>query len=234
MASPVQIGDCELYLGDCREILPGLGKVDAVVTDPPYGVARDKGFGGSQGFNGSGTSIGRRVYDGEWDQERPHKECFDLMLQKSSFAVIFGGNFFTDYLPAGKHWIVWDKLNTMPTFGDCELVWTNLPRNSVKKLTYEYNGLLGKEEERHHPTQKPVGVMRWVINHLPKNCDLILDPFMGAGTTGVAAAKLGKKFIGVELQEPFFNIACRRIEAAYKQPDLFVAQPKPTKQEAML
>jgi len=226
-----QIGDAVLLLGDCLDILPHLGPVDAVVTDPPYGVKRDKGF---EGFGGFGTPIARRRYeDDDWDAERPSADCFAAMLKVARHSIIFGGNFFTDILPVGGHWIVWDKLNTMPTFGDCELAWTNLPRKSVKKVTIEYNGLLGNEKGRCHPTQKPIAVMSWCIQSLPKGSDCILDPFMGSGTTGVACAKLGRRFIGIEIEERYFDIACRRIEDAYKQPDFFIEKPRPAVQEPL-
>lgn len=226
------IGDCRLILGDCREVLPTLGKVDAVVTDPPYGIKRDKGF---EDFGGFGAPIARRRYEQDnWDSERPSEEVFALLLSAAKSAIIFGGNFFTDYLPVNGHWIVWDKLNTMPTFGDCELAWTNIPRKSVKKVTVEYNGLIGKEESRHHPTQKPVAVMRWCLDALPKPADSILDPFMGSGTTGVACAKAGKTFIGIEREPSYFEIACRRISEAYKQPDMFIERPPEPKQEALI
>jgi site-specific DNA-methyltransferase (adenine-specific)/modification methylase len=211
-------GEAALYLGDCLEILPTLDGVDAVVTDPPYGVQRDKGFGG---FGGFGKPIARRVYEDDWDAERPSPEYFKAILDVAQYQVIFGGNFYTDILPVNGHWIVWDKLNTMPTFGDCELAWTNLPRQSVKKVTVQYNGLLGRESERSHPTQKPVKVMEHVIQALPKNATTILDPFMGSGTTGVAAANLDRRFIGIEVEPKYFEIAKRRIEEAYRQPSLF-------------
>lgn len=220
MAEKVVIGEAELYLGDCLEILPTLGKAPRiiVVTDPPYGIKRDKGFGG---FGGFGTPIPRTRYEGEWDNVRPSKAHFNAMLALGESAVIFGGNFFADLLPVGNHWIVWDKLNTMPTFGDCELAWTNVKRNSVKKVTIEYNGLLGKEQTRQHATQKPVSLMAWILSHYSDAQDTIIDPFMGSGTTGVACANLGRKFIGIEIEKRYFDIACERIDAAYRQLRLF-------------
>ena len=225
-----KIGAATLYLGDCLEILPGIGKVDAVVTDPPYGINRDKGFGG---FGGFGDPIARTKYIGEWDSSRPSQEYFTAILAAAPISIIFGGNFFTDLLPVGNHWIVWDKLNTMPTFGDCELAWTNVPRNSVKKITVEYNGLIGKEKEpRQHATQKPVDVMGYIIRNYSAESCTILDPFMGSGTTGVACVKLDRKFIGIEIDKKYFDIACRRIEKAYNEPRLPLPEPKP-KQEKM-
>lgn len=218
MIEPVVIGNATLYCGDCLEILPMLGKVDAVITDPPYGIKRDKGF---EGFGGFGKPIARTVYHGDWDNERPCKAVFDEMLTHSAKAIIFGGNFFADMLPVGNHWIVWDKLNTMPSFGDCELAWTNIKRNSVKKITVEYNGLLGKETSRQHATQKPVAIMGHCVNNYTDATNTILDPFMGSGTTGVACMNLDRKFIGIEIDQKYFDIACERIERAQQQLKLF-------------
>ena len=228
-----RIGDCTLYLGDCADLLPLLPPHDAVVTDPPYGIGQDKGFEGSGGFGGFGTPIARRQYEGNWDDVRPSKATFDIMLRAAKVSIVFGGNYFTDLLPVGGHWLVWDKKNTMPTFSDCELAWTNIARKSVKLLTFEYNGLIGKREARVHPTQKPYEVMRWCLTRLPEPNLAILDPFMGSGTTGVACAKLGRKFTGIELDPAYFDIACRRIEDAYKQGDMFVPQPARAPAEQM-
>ena len=212
-----RIGDCTLYLADCMDILPRLDSVDAVVTDPPYGINQD------QGFRGGGLRFTKRsVYTGEWDRDRPSKEVFEQVLMSAKNCIIFGGNYFTDLLPVGKHWFVWDKRNTMPSFSDCELAWSNINRKSVKLLSYEYNGVLGKREKRVHPTQKPYEVMRWCIGKLPEPSNVILDPFMGSGTTG---AKMGRKFIGIEKDAHYFDIACERITDAYKQLELFVSQP---------
>jgi DNA modification methylase len=173
----------ELHLGDCLEFMRSMPdkSVDAVITDPPYGIGRDKGFGG---FGGFGTPIARTQYQGDWDNKRPDKVYFDELIRVSKIALIFGGQFFADILPVGNHWVVWDKLNTMPTFGDCELVWTNIKRNSVKKVTREYNGLIGKEEKREHATQKPVKIISYLLATYTESNQTIFDPFMGSGTTG--------------------------------------------------
>ena len=231
--SPVVIGDCTLYLGDCLEILPTLGKVDAVVTDPPYGIGRDKGNQTGFGFGFYAKQI-RKQYADDWDVARPSDAHFTALLAAAPIQIIFGGNYFSDVLPVGGHWIVWDKINTMPTFSDCELAWTNCKRTSVKKITVEYNGLLGKESSREHATQKPVAVMAHCVAGYSKEGQTILDPFMGSGTTGVACVNLGRKFIGIEIEPKYFDIACRRIEEAYRQPRLF-AEPRPKpKQEVLL
>ena len=218
------IGDCTLYLGDCIEVMPTLGEVDAVVTDPPYGIGLAGGFSGAVGFS---EPIKRREYKGDWDSETPNADVFNAMQEISASCIVWGGNYFTDKLQQGSFWLVWDKQNTMPTFSDCELAWTNLKKKSVKRLVYMQNGCMSKERERFHPTQKPVGVMEWCITHLPENTQTILDPFMGSGTTLVACAKMGRAGIGIELDEDYFNIACKRVEDAYRQGDLFVEKEKP-------
>lgn len=198
----------QIWLGDCREILPHLPKVDLVLTDPPYGVKMSEGF---EGFGGFGPPIARRQYHDRWDEARPHPETFKLILSKCRHAIIFGGNFFADVLPQSKHWLVWDKLNTMPTFGDCELAWTNINRKSVKKKVVEWNGLLGKERERFHPTQKPVELMIWCIENYSKEGDTVLDPFGGSGTTAMAAKNTGRKCILIEAEEKYCEIAVNRL-----------------------
>ena len=225
------IGDATLYLGDCLEILPQLGKVDAVVTDPPYGIGRDKGMGVG-GVGGVGKGIARRRYAGEWDAARPDKKIFSAMLDVSCHAVVWGGNFFADLLPVSGKWLWWDKCQTMPTYGDGEMAWTNLPGSAPKKFVYSNNGLMAREKDRFHPTQKPVEVMKWCLGFLP-DATTIIDPFMGSGTTGVAALKLGRRFIGIEIDETYFDIACKRIAEAERQPDLFIERAKLV-QETML
>lgn len=216
-----QIGDCTLYHGDCRDVLPTLGKVDAVVTDPPYGINQDKGFGG---FGGFGPAIARREYKGEWDSARPDADLILACATVAPLAIIWGGQYFADLLPAQGKWLWWDKCQTMPTYGDGELAWTNLPGNAPKKFVYNNNGLQAKEKDREHPTQKPVQLMQWCLSFLP-DADTILDPFMGSGATGVACVNMGRKFIGIELDQKYFDIACKRIEQAYKQPRLFDEPP---------
>ena len=223
-----------LYLGDCREILPTLGKADALVTDPPYGIGAANGASGG-GTDASGRYKRRpRQYDGEWDDRRPEAETFALALAAAPIHVIWGGNYFADMLPPSGRWLYWDKLNSMPTYSDGEMAWTSLPGSVVKQFARCNNGQASNRDgQRVHPTQKPVDVMRWCLGFIPE-ASTILDPFMGSGTTGVAAVNLGRKFIGIEIEPKYFEIACRRIEAATRQTDLFIAKPAPAKQEAML
>jgi DNA modification methylase len=205
----------ELYLGDCRSILPTLGNVDAVVTDPPYGISvPDKRRGGSVE---------------SWDTDT----CEDLVqiaVGKAAKAVVFGGNYYS--LPPSRGWFVWDKLiSDGLNLAHAELAWTNIDIG-VRLKRHLWSGPFreGGEERHGHPTQKPLGVMRWCIEQIPSPAKTILDPFMGSGTTGVAAVKLGRKFIGIEIEPKYFDIACRRISEALKQPDMFIEKPKPATQ----
>jgi DNA modification methylase len=223
-------GRVTLYRGDCREILPTLGKVDAVVTDPPYGIGADSTMHKSGGTKYGNAAAAKREYaETNWDAE-PADMAW--VAQYDAHAIVFGGNYF--HLPPARCWLVWDK-KVNGEFADCELAWTNLDK-PVRRIEWMWNGMLrrGKEPRGEHPTQKPLGVMKWCIEHLPDTAQTILDPFMGSGTTGVAAVKLGRRFIGIEIDPRYFDIACRRIEDAAKQPDLFVEPaPKPS-QEAFL
>lgn len=228
------IGDCTLYLGDCLQVMPALAPVDAVITDPPYGIRQDKGFGGRDGFGSTGTPIARREYDGAWDAKRPPRKAFDLIRAGAKAHIIWGGNYFSDLLPVSGKWLWWDKCQTMPTYGDGELAWTSLSGVAPKKFIYSNNGLMAKERDRAHPTQKPVAVMEWCLGFLPK-AKTILDPFMGSGTTGVACVKMGREFVGIEIDPHFFDIACARIREARAQPDMLIEQAKAPapKQQAM-
>lgn len=218
MARVETIGDATLFLGDCREVIPELGPVDAVVTDPPYGIGEAAGKNASR----TNAAVAKDYGNDEWDNEPIDAETLALVRAAGDWQIIFGGNYYD--CPATSCWLVWDKLNT-GDFADCELAWTNLPK-AVRRLRYMWNGMLraNGEERGDHPTQKPIGVMKWALQHLPSDARVILDPFMGSGTTGVACVQLGLTFIGIERETRYFDAACRRIEAAYKQPRLF-AEP---------
>jgi len=228
----VQIGSARLILGDCLEVLPLLGKVDAVVTDPPYGIGADRNLRANK-QHGNAAAPSKDYGRKEWDTVAPE------MAWAASLGVpciIWGGNYFD--LPPSAGWLVWDKENGNNGYADCELAWTNLPQ-AVRRLKWRWAGMLQQDmankEDRVHPTQKPVQVMQWCLGFLP-DAKTVLDPFMGSGTTGVACVKLGRSFIGIEIDEGYFEIACRRIQDAVDRPDLFIdrkPEPQPT-QEAML
>ena len=222
------IGNATLYLGDCREILPALGKVDAVITDPPYGID----FGKAGGFVAS-HGWGQWREKVEWDVSQPPRETFDLILSISTHQIIWGGNYFTDYLPPTMQWLIWDKAQRGFSLSDFELAWSSKWQAS---RIFQYGrgnekGFAPKSKEQKefiscHPTQKPVEVMKWCLGFVD-DAKQVLDPFMGSGTTGVACIKSGKQFIGIEREQNYFDIACRRLYEALRQPDMFIEQSDP-------
>lgn len=213
------IGECTLYLADCREVLPTLPKVDAVLTDPPYGIGEAAGKNKSRG----NMAVAKDYGNDEWDNQAISADLLHMVMTAGRYNIIFGGNYYP--MPATSCWLVWDKLNGDNDFADCELAWTNLPK-AVRRIRYLWKGMLraNGEERGDHPTQKPVGVMAWALNQLPPGTKTIIDPFMGSGTTGVACVAAEMAFTGIEREERYYDAACRRIEAAYKQPRLF-AEP---------
>lgn len=192
------IGDCTLYLGDCMEIMPTLGRVDAVVTDPPYGVDF-----------------------AEWDGSRPPDAWFDLIKSKADSCAV--------HCVQGEMW-AWPR-------PDWVMAWFmpgSVNRTRAGKFRHWEPVLVYGEEraavdsrtfppvgaERNgHPCPKPDAIAMWLVESFAAEREIILDPFMGSGTTGVACVRLNRKFIGIEMHEPYFDIACRRIEEEYRRGD---------------
>lgn len=195
------IGRATLYLGDCRDILPTLGRVDAVVTDPPYGIGEHGGACRTRGKPGYAKHDNRG-----WDNDRPAPAIFEALQAVSDEQIIWGGNYFADLLPASMGWLYWRKLMG-GDFADGELAWTSR-RRALREFTQCPKGM-----DKEHPCEKPVALMKWCLGFVP-DAKSILDPFMGAGTTGVAAAQLGRDFLGIERDPAYFEIACRRIREA--------------------
>jgi site-specific DNA-methyltransferase (adenine-specific) len=195
------IGRATLYLGDCRDIMPTLQPVDLVCTDPPYGIGQDGGR--FRGRKGGGHRVLPKM---GWDNTTPDSAVFQMMLSAANDHIIWGGNYFTDKLPVSRGWLYWDKMMG-GDFSDGELAWTSLDR------TLKAFALCNKMGGKEHPTQKPVPLIAWCLEFVP-NATTILDPFMGSGTTGVAAIQAGKAFIGIEREPAYFEIACRRIREA--------------------
>lgn len=221
MSRVEHIGRATLYLGDCRQVIasfPPCLRLEALVTDPPYGIniAKTGRVGGGTG--GKGTWV-KEYEPTTWDV-KPCEDGIRAARAITAHHIIFGGNYYA--LPPARCWLVWDK-ETTGNFADCELAWTNLDK-TVRRIRHLWNGLAraGNEPRGDHPSQKPLPVMKWCIGHLPEGCGTILDPFMGSGTTGVAAVQMGRNFIGIEKDERYFDIACKRIDDAQRQGDFFV------------
>lgn len=220
MAEKVTIGNCTLYHGDCREILPTLAPCDLILTDPPYGL----GIDGQKQSENRNPKHNRKAHDFlGWDNETPERFVFELMRYKSAGQIVWGGNYFTDKLPyPTKGWLFWDKGQRGLTMSDGEFAWTSFDFPSractINRVELQTDGA-------EHPTQKPLKLMTWCLSLVP-SAQTICDPFMGSGTTGVACARMGLQFVGIEREERYFQIACRRIEDAYRQGDIF-AEKKP-------
>ena len=235
-----QIGDCTLYLGDCLEIMPTLDKVDAVVTDPPYnfstssagskhnfwGDAVNSAFFFSAVFNQFHKTIGLTNKGYIW--QFLNWKTF-IPLQK---AVWDAGLKFDSLLVWDKEWIgPGGSLGLRPSYELIAFISVNdaaLPNRGLNDI---WRHQWASQRPHGHPAEKPEGLLREIVRETP--AETILDPFMGSGTTGVACAKLGRKFIGIEIEPKYFDIACKRIEEAYKQPDFFVPQPEKPTQERM-
>ena len=206
----VHIGDATLYHGDCLEILPTLERVDAMVTDPPYGI--------------------------DWIPRINHREQIwidDKQFDPAPFMdfaekhLFWGANYYAHLLPPTKDWYIWCKRpvanfeGDRKTFAPFEMAWSDFGTGGrVKQHIWDGGKRQGDQSNRLfcHPAQKPLEVMEWCVADTGQS---ICDPFMGSGTTGMACANLGRKFIGIEIEERYFKIACERIDAAYAQGRLF-------------
>jgi site-specific DNA-methyltransferase (adenine-specific) len=204
-----KIGNATLYLGNCFEILPTLAEVGAIITDPPYGIGVIwKGGSG----NGWGKAREKAILRNKWDAVSPElSPLLFLNCQK----IIWGGNYFR--LPVSRGWLIWRKeINPTFSLGEAELAWTNID-TPIRVFDHPRSKLTG-DKVPFHPTQKPEALMRWCV---AKTTGEVLDPFMGSGTTGVACMNLGRKFIGIEIEPKYFEIACERIENAQRQMRMF-------------
>jgi len=223
-----RIGGQRLILGDCLAVAPLIGRFDACITDPPYGYGYKPSRNGSinsasftRNFGPEHKIIGDT---GNMDFDpRPFLDIADVQIW-------WGGNCYADKLPNEKSWLVWFKAdgNTKIDQGHAELAWTNLGC-AVRGLNHRWCGMVRDSERgvrNMHPTQKPVAVMEWCLKLTP-NSKTIIDMYMGSGTTLVACQKLGRMGTGIELDPDYFQIACKRVDEATRQPDMFVDAPEP-------
>lgn len=205
------VGNATLYLGDCLEILPTLSGIDAVITDPPYGI-----------------NWKPRV--NHQDQPWVDDKAFDPspFLRFGAFHLFWGAQYFADKLPLSESWATWvkrpidfDFSKDGRTYATTELAWSDWGKARFKCLVWDGGKRAGSHENRTfvHPSQKPVEIMEWCI---PDPAQVILDPYMGSGTTGLACANLSRQFIGIEIELEYFEIACERIGRAQQQQRLFV------------
>lgn len=207
----------QLINDDCLNILKQLPdkSIDLILTDPPYGIGVGKKtvkFTGK--VEGRGFCCPRNKLEAkDWDDSIPSKEIFDEIFRVSKNQIIWGGNYFTEYLSGSSCWIVWDKDNGTTDFADCELAYTSF-NSAVRKFKYRWNGCLIQDprmkEEKIHPTQKPIPLFQFCIEKYSKPDDIILDPFSGSGTTAIAAFNSNRTFICIEKDKEYYNKAIER------------------------
>lgn len=215
----------EIIHGDCLEVMKGMADkfVDLVLTDPPYGID----FGSEKNSMSNGLRIDgtRRIYNEwsnptpknyvKWDDTKPTKEFFDEIFRISKHQIIWGGNYFTEFLPPSGGWLIWDKGVVMPTLSKCELAWTSfLGHTEIKH--YLWAGFRKESpEERYHTTQKPLEVIKWCLS-LKEDAETILDPFAGSCTTLIACKQLNRRCICIEKEEDYVKIGRERLSGMTK------------------
>lgn len=211
-----QLGNHRLMCGDSTSVddvnkLINNENIDLLLTDPPYGIKADKG---TNGFGNSPQTV--KKYNDEWDDFSPTKETFDLICSLSKYQIIFGGNYFTDKLPIGTHWIVWDKIGDIEfknPFSDCELAWTNFKKAIVKKYISIQQGFINEDKEKRvHPTQKSIKLLCDILNDYTKENESILDCFGGSGSTLIACEQLNRKCYMMELDPHYVDVIIQRWE----------------------
>ena len=199
-----------IFNQDCLMGLKALPNksIDLILTDPPYGKKADKGT------NGFGAAKNRR-YAGGWDGMIPPPELFNEMFRVAKNLIIFGGNYFGHLLPPSNCWIFWDKKGDVAfqnPFADGELIYTTF-KKSVKRIVFKQQGFItDSKDKRYHPTQKPTELVQQLIEMFSEPGQLICDPFLGSGTTAVAAVNSGRHYIGYEIDPGYFQICCDRLD----------------------
>jgi site-specific DNA-methyltransferase (adenine-specific) len=211
--------------GDCLDIMRQYpdNYFDICITDPPYGIK----VGGKKGQIGGGSKGSPTKAYGEqtWDKKRLTKEYFDEMLRISKNQIIWGGNYYLDYVPRTRCMLVWYKRDRLPvnSFADCEIAWTSFDKNSMVFNCRWFGFIRDSREARIHPTQKALELMKWCVCEFTKEGDKIIDPFLGSGTTMQAAKELGRECLGIEINPGYVEAARRRLEQADVQPIALLA-----------
>lgn len=206
----------KIHQGDCIDLMKQIPDkyFDLVITDPPYGINMTaNGFGGSK--NADKTKY-KEVQD--WDKQTPSAEVFKEIIRVSKNQIIFGGNYFTDKLPISNCWICWDKrcgVTPERTYADCELIWTSF-KCASRMIRFVWDGFIQDnrnkiKDKRYHPTQKPLEVIRNLIERFAKRGDKIFDPFVGSGSILIATKQKGFDFVGCEINKQYIEIANKRL-----------------------
>ena len=204
---------------DCLEAMKEMSdnQFDLAIVDPPYGINADK----KRGDTGKNSHIKQKDYHfGNWDNDIPNKEYFDELKRVSRNQIIWGGNYFLDYLKATSCFVVWDKKNGDNLYADCELAWCSF-KSAVRKFEWRWHGFLQQnmkqKQDRIHPTEKPIQLYEWLLMNYAKEGDKILDTHLGSGSIAIACHNLGYDLTGYELDKEYFEAAQKRIKEHQSQ-----------------
>ena len=217
-------GKVTIFCGDCMELMAGLDdkEFDLAVVDPPYGIGESGKTNKTRGKLAVAKDY--KPFAGG-DLSAPPVEYFSEITRLSRNQIVWGANHFIDRIGKGSPcWIVWDKLNGGSDFADCELAYSSF-KTAVRKFSFQWAGMLQgdmkNKEIRIHPTQKPVKLYDWILSNYAKPEHLILDTHLGSGSSAIAGYYFGCEFVGIELDQEYFDAACKRVEQATKQESLF-------------
>lgn len=206
-----------VYNGDCLDFMKNVPDkfFDLILTDPPYGINRDSIVHKIAGeLYGNMKTPKGTYYKSNWDTKIPDKQVFDEMKRISKNQIIFGGNYFVEYLNNSPCWLVWDKDNGNNSYPDCELAYTTF-KTAVRKYKFLWNGMLQADmrtkEHRHHPTQKPIKLFTAILQDYAIKGMKIFDPFLGSGTTAIACNAINLDWWGCELEGYYCDIINKRL-----------------------
>ena len=220
------------YNGDCMDLLKQTPDkyYDLCIVDPPYGINISQTFGGEKRKSGKGAALKSAFTKKDWDSAIPDKSYFDELFRISKNQIIWGANYFTEYLPNSMGWLAWNKNNGTTKFSDCELAFTSYDK-ALRMFTYTWNGMLQqnmkKKEDRIHPTQKPIDLYDWLIQEHAEKGFKILDTHLGSGSIALAIDKANKidnmnlEFVGIELDEEYFDASIKRFKLNHCQTTIF-------------
>lgn len=224
MMKPTDIlGNVKLYNADCMDVMKTFKdkQFDLAIIDPPYGINANQ----KRADTGKNKHIKQKDYHvGDWDSCIPPKEYFFELKRVSKNQIIWGGNYFLDYLQNTSCMIVWDKDNGDNYYADCELAWTSFP-TAVRKFKWKWHGFLqqnmGNKQERIHPTEKPIQLYKWLLQNYAKEGDTILDTHFGSLSIGIACHDMKFDLTAIELDKDYYEMAKQRLINHQKQLTLF-------------
>lgn len=215
-------GNVLLINADCMEVMKHIrdDEFQLSCVDPPYGIDAANTFSGEKRKSGKGAAMKSAFDKKDWDLGIPDKAYFDELMRVSKNQIVWGANYMSHLLPPSMGWVVWDKDNGTTKFSDCELAFTSFD-SALRKFTYTWNGMLQgdmkNKETRIHPTQKPVKLYQWLLSNYAKEGDRILDTHLGSGSSAIAAHYAGFEFVGMELDQDYYNAAVKRFETETAQ-----------------